>query len=187
MSYSLPSIIARCTIVFAVAFGCPSAASAQQPPPIRVIDRIVAVVNDEVITRKRLRLARVLRIDQKRRQDSRYPSQIERGFGTGDPLERFGLERTLERIAEIERGIAQRARGLQIERVGPADQHRGMRLGRLALVDQLERGSARGGDQHRRRARAVRDRRFSREQDRPGLQLDRPAVAQRIDRLRAAA
>ena len=127
MSYSLPSIIARCTIVFAVAFGCPSAASAQQPPPIRVIDRIVAVVNDEVITRNELEERVKLAMRQLREQGTPPPAretlerqllermvtdrvQLQFAKETGLRVDDTELDRAIGRIAQENRLTAQQLR-----------------------------------------------------------------------------
>ena len=68
-----------------------------------------------------------------------------------------------------------------------ADQHRRVGIGRLALVGELERRRAGGRDQHRRAPRIERGERASvggldRQQQRRAADLDRPAVAQRVDR-----
>lgn len=86
MRYSLNSILTRCALVLACAgFAWPSAAPAQKPPPVKVLDRIVAVVNDDVITRNELEERVKLAMRQLREQGTPAPGR--------EALERQLLER----------------------------------------------------------------------------------------------
>jgi hypothetical protein len=62
-----------------------------------------------------------------------------------------------------------------------------MRVGGLALVGELERGGAGGGDERKVRGGFAAGRGFDRQQQGRLADLERPAVAQRVDGLRRAA
>jgi len=73
------------TALVCVALTSPPFASAQKPPPVTVLDRIVAVVNDEVITRHELEERVKFATKQLRQQGTPLP--------TRDALERQILDR----------------------------------------------------------------------------------------------
>ena len=133
-----------------------------------------------------LRLGDARRINEKRRQYPRQPRQLHRGLGGGGVGDRFGAEGAFQRVFQIQRRVRQGARRRQIEYFRPPDQHRVVRLGRLALIGQFQRGGARGGNQHVARGDIGAKARFRRQQ-RDAAQPDRPAMAQRIQRQRDAA
>ena len=83
-------------------------------------------------------------IDHEGGKDTRDACQRQCNLGFGQPGQRFGTERSFQRSGKVERGIGNGARLGKVHRIGAADQYRMMPVGRLALVGQLERGSARG-------------------------------------------
>ena len=134
---------------------------------------------------QRHRFAGILRIDQKGGQHAGETGKVERGARLLFPFERQRLERPLERVGHVERRIGDRQRGGQVEPVGTAHQHRLARRGGFDLVGQLERRRARGRDQHG-RSRQLAESGFDRLQQRGPFDGERPAVAQRVHRLRRA-
>ena len=141
----------------------------------------------QVACANRLCFPRARRIDEESGQNPGDPRQFKRRFGLLAPIERLGLERAFQRIGKVQRGIGDRQRGAQIEGLRPADQHGRVRCGRLALVGKLQRGGARGADQHLGRIGRARHRGFHRQQHRAAFQRQRPAMAQGVHRLRHAA
>jgi len=133
------------------------------------------------------RLAGGLGGDEERWEDTGVQRQLHRRFGLGLPGQRVGPKRPLERCEEIERRIGDRPGGGKIERLGCADQHRRMRVGRLALVGELERGGPGGGNQRAVGRRVAARCGFYRKQRWRLADRQRPAVAQRVDRLCSAA
>jgi hypothetical protein len=138
----------------------------------------------EIAAGNHLRFAAIRRIDQEGRQDSRQPGKIERGCRGAGVVDRFGQERTFKRVSQVERRIGEDPRLGQRERIGAADQHRRFRRGSLALVGELECRGAGAGDQHARCGRARGKAGFGGEQTQHSIDLDRPAVPQRIERQR---
>ena len=139
-----------------------------------------------IACRKRYGFTRALRIDQEGGKHAGHAGQFQRRPGLRFPAEREGLERTLERVLHVERGIGDGKGRRQIEGLCPAHQHRLARRRRFALVGQLQRGRTRGGDQHR-LARHFAKGGFDGLQQRCAFDRQRPAMAQRIDGLRSAA
>ena len=137
-----------------------------------------------------MRLIR-LRHDEKRGQNSRQPRQLQRGGSRLARHDRLGEKRTLERVAQVERGIGDGAGEIKRERLASADQHRGMGRGGGALIRQLERDRARVRNQHVRCGEAgFGERGFGGQQVERAVHPahpDRPAMAQRIERARNAA
>ena len=136
-----------------------------------------------ILDRDRDRLARRHGRDEEGRQDPGEQRQLHRRLGLGPPAQRIGAERALERRGEIERRVGDRARRGEVERLGSADQHRGVRIGCLALVGELEGRRARCGDQRQLRGALVAGRGLNRQQRRSVAYLERPSMAQRVDRL----
>lgn len=86
MQFILKSVIVRAlAALFCAALAWPFPAVAQKPPPVKVLDRIVAVVNDEVITRNELEERVKLAFRQLRQQGTPAPAR--------ETLERQLLER----------------------------------------------------------------------------------------------
>lgn len=75
----------RAVVLMCAAFAWPSFTAAQKPPPVTVLDRIMAVVNDEVVTRNELEERVKLAMRQLREQGTPPPSR--------ETLERQLLER----------------------------------------------------------------------------------------------
>ncbi len=123
---------------------------------------------------------------EERRQDAGDERQLHRRFGFGAPRQGLGAKRALERGDQVERGVGDRARRGKVERFGGADQHRRVRVGRLALVGELEGRGARGGNQRQVRCGFAPGRGLYRQEQGRLADRQRPAVAQRVDRLRRA-
>jgi hypothetical protein len=130
----------------------------------------------------RLRLTRPVRIDQQGRQDARQPRQRQCRFGGALMVDVFGHERALHRPVEVLCRIGQHPRGGQREGLGAPDQHWRFWHGSLALVGQLERHRAGGRNQQARGSGAGGKAGFRRQEAQDAIDLDRPAVAQGIQR-----
>ena len=137
--------------------------------------------------RQRDRWLRPFGSDQKGGKDACDPRQVQRGARLVRPIiMRQRLERPLHRPRQIERGIRHRQRGITREPLGPAQQHRLAGNGRVALIGEFQSTGAAGGNQQRFGRDRIVVTGLDRLQDRPAVQMDRPAMAQRIDALRRA-
>lgn len=95
MRKSLDSIKARCAVVLACLVATwPGVAAAQKPPPTVVLDRIAAVVNDEVVTRNELEERVKFALRQLREQGTPPPPR--------ETLERQILERLVSDRVQLQ-------------------------------------------------------------------------------------
>ena len=162
-----------------LAWSGPSTPLPVETNPRVVFDRLFGSVDstDPAVRKARLR-----------RQGSIIDSVLDKVDRLQGALgQRDRAERTLHRVCKVERGVRHRARKIEREAIAPLDQHRRVGDGGFTLVGQLERLRARRRDQHPRAARIGFCRSLDRQQYGAVIDPDRPAMAQRIDRLRQRA
>jgi peptidyl-prolyl cis-trans isomerase SurA len=128
MKFTLKPAIARCVAtLFCAALAWPFSAVAQKSPPVKVLDRIVAVVNDEVITRNELDERVKLAFRQLRQQGTPAPAretlerqllermvtdrvQLQFAKETGLRVDDVELDRAIARIAQENKLTSQQLR-----------------------------------------------------------------------------
>ena len=129
-------------------------------------------------------IAIMRRVEQEGGQHPGAAGNLQRGarpFGVGQ-AER--AKRALHGVRKVERGIGNGARQIEREGLAPLDQHRRVRHRCVALVGELERLRACRRNEHPAATRFGIGGGLCREQDGAVVDPDRPAVAERVDRLR---